>query len=69
MYTNKIISKATWIYVNKKVHTKVKEEKLIDKTLTTTKVNYEIKVVDIFNGTTEITNTTPLWGLSWNLCK
>lgn len=28
------------------------EEKLIDKTLTTTKGNYEIKVADIFNGTT-----------------
>ncbi len=28
------------------------EEKLIDKTLTTTKGNHEIKVVDIFNGTT-----------------
>ena len=28
------------------------EEKLIDKTLTTTKGNYEIKVSDIFNGTT-----------------
>ena len=27
-------------------------EKLIDKTLTTTKGNYEIKVSDIFNGTT-----------------
>ncbi len=29
-----------------------KEEKLIDKTLTTTKGNHEIKVSDIFNGTT-----------------
>lgn len=29
-----------------------KEEKLIDKTLTTTKGNHEIKVADIFNGTT-----------------
>ena len=28
------------------------EEKLIDKTLTTTKGNHEIKVADIFNGTT-----------------
>ena len=46
------ISEDTLKGILEKYGTLSEEEKLIDKTLTTTKGNYEIKVADIFNGTT-----------------
>ena len=46
------ISEDTLKGILEKYGTLSEEEKLIDKTLTTTKGKYEIKVADIFNGTT-----------------
>ncbi len=58
------ISNATLKKILEKYGTLSEEHKLIDKTLTTAKGNYEIKVADIWKGTTKVANKPNISGFN-----